>query len=177
MKTNLRTLSLAVVSTAILQLSACKKTESEATASGDSTSEPKKEMKSEAAGDPKAFADAYVAALKAKDTATLDGMMLTDGVPADTLEFFKMMREEPTDGTEISVEISAPTQEDLDKFSGEQEMPDGKMYKMPMAPSHIMTVVSATKGADGESSSKSSMPIGQKDGRFVILLPVPVAAK
>jgi hypothetical protein len=52
-------------------------------------------------------------------------------------------------------------------------MPGGKMSKMPMAPSQIMKITTETKNASGESKNTSTLPIAEKDGRFVILLPLP----
>jgi len=174
MKAPVRNLSLAVAATLALQIAACKKPEADATPKADpqpSASSPSSTSKA----DPKAFADSYLEALKAKDTAKLDGMMLTDGVPAETLEFFTMMRGEAPEGANVSVEVTPPSAEDLEMFGEAQEMPDGKMYRMPMAPSHLMKISMVTKDENGESTSSSSMPIAEKDGRFVILLPVPVS--
>lgn len=170
MKSIALNLTFIVAGAALIQLAACKKTETntDPKSGGDAGA-------ASAKADPQLFADTYLHALQNKDTPKLDSMMLTDGVPAETLEFFKMLREEPAEGTTMSVEVMAVTQADLDKFGKEQEMPDGKMYKMPMAPSHVMKVTTETKGEGGDSTGNSSMPIGEKDGRFVILLPVPVS--
>ena len=170
MKAIARNVTFILAGTALLHLAACKKSENSAdseSGGGAGTASAK--------ADPQLFAETYLHALQSKDTPKLDSMMLTDGVPAETLEFFKMMREEPGEGTTMSVEVMAVTPEDLEKYGAEQEMPDGKMYKMPMAPSHVMKITSETKDASGESKGSSSLPIGEKDGRFVILLPVPVS--
>ncbi len=164
-----RNILLALAGSGLFSLASCGKTDENT----ESKSDANASSTSEAGADPKLFAETYLYALQNKDTPKLDSMMLTDGVPAETVEFFKTMREEPGEGTSLSVEVTTPSPEDLAKFAGEQEMPDGKMYKMPMTPTHLLKITAETKDASGESKSSSSMPIAEKDGRFVILLPVP----
>lgn len=170
MKSIARNLSFIIAGTALLQLAACKKAEPNAGSKSGTDADA-----ASTKADPQLFADTYLHALKSNDTPKLDSMMLTDGVPAETLEHYKKLREESAAGTAMSVEVIAVTQAELDKFAAEEKMPDGKMYKMPMAPSHIMKITPETKGTSGEGTGSSSLPIGEKDGRFFILLRVPVS--
>ncbi len=118
------------------------------------------------------FLAAYRKALDAKDTAALDAFLLTDGTPAEVVEFFKMMREVPAGG-KTTVELKTPTAEEAAKFNQAMEMPDGKYYKLPITPSHQLVVTTATKEGESTNSSTSSFPVAMKDGKFVIPLPVP----
>lgn len=126
-------------------------------------------------GDPAAdFVASYRKALAAKDTATLDSFLMTEGAPEEIVGFFKMMRDMPTEGTP-SVELITPSAEEAAKFNKPQEMPDGKLYKLPATPTHMLVVTSESKEGESTSKSTSSFPVLLKDGRFVIPLPVPAA--
>ena len=122
--------------------------------------------------DPAAFLAAYRKALDARDTAALDTFLLTEGTPAEVVDFVKMMRDAPLEG-KVSVELKTPTPEQAAQFNQAMEMPDGKYYKLPITPSHQLVISSGTKEGESSSTSSSSFPVAQKDGKFVIPLPVP----
>lgn len=119
-----------------------------------------------------AFIATYKKALEANDTATLDGFLVTEGSPAEVVEFFKMMRDVPREGT-LTVTLETPTPEEATKFNQPMEMPDGLYYKLPLTPTHKLVVSTATKNSEGTSSSSSSLPVVAKNGKFLIPLPVP----
>ena len=104
--------------------------------------------------------------------AALDAFLLTEGTPAEVVDFFKMMRDAPLEG-KVSVELKTPTPEQAAQFNQAMEMPDGKYYKLPITPSHQLVISSGTKEGESSSTSSSSFPVAQKDGKFVIPLPVP----
>ena len=56
------------------------------------------------------------------------------------------------------------------------EMPDGKSYKLPFKPTYALVVESETKSADGSSKGSSRRPVGEKDGKLCIPVPVPATA-
>jgi len=123
----------------------------------------------------KAFVDSYKKALEAKDAAALKAFLYTEGAAKDTVEFFHMMQQAAADGPISSIELVTPTKEEVEKYNKPMTMPDGKKYKMPFVPTKQLVITSEKK--DGENSSKSTMksPVGEKNGKLVI--PVPVPAK
>ncbi len=123
----------------------------------------------------KAFVDSYKKALEAKDEKALAAFLHTEGATEETVEFFKMMQLAPTEGGTITkIELVTPTKEEAAKMSKPMEMPDGKQYKMPFTPSKQLVIVVEQKSADGSSKSTSKSPVGEKNGKLVIPVPVPV---
>ncbi len=125
-----------------------------------------------AAGDSAAFLEAYRKAIAAKDIKALDAFLLTEGSPAEVVEFFKMMRDSSLEGS-VTVDLKTPSPEEAAQFNQAMEMPDGKYSKLPVTPTHQLVVTSESKEGESSSKSTSSFPVAQKDGRFVIPLPVP----
>lgn len=124
------------------------------------------------APDPAAFVETYRKAMETKDTSTLDSFLLTDGSPAEVVEFFRMMRDAPR-SSPIQVELKTPTAEQAAQFSQAMEMPDGKYYKLPLTPTWQLVISSENKEDGSSSRTSSSFPVAQKDGKFVIPMPVP----
>jgi hypothetical protein len=91
------------------------------------------------------------------------------------VEFFTMMQGANAGQKVTSIELVTPSKEDMAKFNKPMEMPDGKKYKMPFAPTKQLVVVIEKKDGDGSSKSTSKSPVGEKNGKLVI--PVPVPAK
>jgi hypothetical protein len=54
-------------------------------------------------------------------------------------------------------------------------MPDGSKTKFPLKPTKKLKISIETKDASSNSSSSSTCMVAEKDGKFVI--PVPVPAK
>lgn len=123
----------------------------------------------------KAFVESYKKALEAGDTKALAAFLHTKGAAADTVEFFTMMQEMNAGQKVSSIELVTPTAEERKKFNTPMEMPDGKMYKMPVEPTKQLVIKIESKSAEGSSSSTSKSPVAEIDGKLVI--PVPVPAK
>ncbi len=122
----------------------------------------------------KAFVESYKKALETNDTKALAGFLYTEGAAKETIEFFTMMQNMNAGKKPTSIELVTPTAEEKVKFAKPMEMPDGKKYKMPFTPSKQLVVTYEEKSADGSSSSTSKSPVGEKNGKLVIPVPVPV---
>jgi hypothetical protein len=120
-----------------------------------------------------AFVAAFRTALEKKDQKTLDSFLLKDGTPAEIVEFFTMMMDLPAGMKIESVELATPTAEEAAKYNKAMEMPDGKSYKLPVTPTKQLVIIMKEEGANGSGTSKSSLPVAEKDGKIVIPLPVP----
>lgn len=123
----------------------------------------------------KNFIAAFRQALEKHDTKTMDSLLLKDKTPADIVEFYTMMMDLPQGMKIESIELLVPSAEDAAKFNKAMEMPDGKKYKLPIKPTKQLVIVMKEESANGNSSSKSSLPVAEKDGKLII--PLPVAAE
>lgn len=125
----------------------------------------------------KAFIASYRKALEAGDSKTLESFLYTKGAPPEIVEFFKMMMTMPLpEGGKItSIELVTPSAEEAAKLNEPNEMPDGKVYKMPLKPIKQLVIVIDVKDSNGSSKNTSKSPVAEKDGKLVI--PVPVPAK
>jgi hypothetical protein len=124
----------------------------------------------------KAFVEKYKKALEANDEKALTSFLYTKGADPEQIEFFKMMMQ-PEPGAKITkIELVKPTPEESAKFNEPMEMPDGKKYKMPFEPTYALIIETETKSGDGSSTSKSRRPVGEKDGKLCIPVPVPATA-
>ena len=123
----------------------------------------------------KAFTDKYKTAFEAKDTATLESFLYTKDANPMALEFYKMMITDGAGGKISKIELIDLSTEDAKKAEEIQEGPGGMKTKLPLKPTKKLKITVETKDANGSSSSSSESFIAEKDGKFVI--PVPVAAK
>lgn len=123
----------------------------------------------------KAFIESYKKALESNDTKALAAFLHTEGATAETVGFFTMMQTMNAGKKVASIELITPSAADIAKFNKPMEMPDGKKYVMPFAPSKQLVIVIEDKSGDSSSKSSSKSPVGEKDGKLVI--PVPVPAK
>lgn len=164
---------LALSLCAIASLSSCSKENTDSAKQAPASADKAAAAGTAAPADQeKTFLSAFRKALEGKDKTTMESMMLKDGTPAEIMEFFQMMLEVP-DGMKVeSVELVTPTAEDAAKYSKETEMPDGKKYKLPITPTKQLVIV-MNDGAGG--TSKSSLPVAEKNGKLAILMPVPAA--
>ena len=128
-----------------------------------------------AASGEQAFVTAYRTALESSDTKTLDSFFMADGTPAEVVEFFKMMREIPAGTKLVDVKLESPTAEERARFDKAMPMPDGKSYKLAVSPTKKLVVTMKSDGPNGNSTSTSTLPVAEKDGKFIIPLPVPAA--
>jgi hypothetical protein len=124
----------------------------------------------------KAFVAAYKKAFEAKDEKALAGFLYTTGATEETIGFFKMMQTAEAGAPITSIELVTPSKEEAAKLNQPMEMPDGKKYKMPIAPTKQLVLVVEHKSADGSSKSTSKSPVAEKDGKLVIPVPVPADA-
>ena len=155
---------LALSLCAIAALSSCSKNTSASTekTAASSTSAP--------ADQEQVFLTTFRKALEDKDQKTMESLMLKDETPAEIMEFFQMMLEVPAGVKVDSVELVTPSAEEAAKYNSAMEMPDGKKYKLPLIPTKQL-VIMMKEGTSG--TSKSSLPVGEKDGKFVIPMPIP----
>ena len=123
----------------------------------------------------KAFVDKYKAAYEAGDKATLESFLYTKGAHPKALEFYKMMQLQGSGSKIAKIELIDLSPEEAKAAEAVDEMPDGQKTKMPLKPTKKLKISVETKGASGNSSGSSSCLVAEKDGKFVI--PVPVPAK
>ena len=119
------------------------------------------------------FIAAFRKALESKDSKMMDLLLLKDGTPAEVVEFYTMMMDVPAGVTIESLELVTPTAEETAKFQQSLPMPDGKNYKLPITPTKQLVMIMKETGAGSSGTSKSSLPVAEKDGKLVIPLPVP----
>ena len=123
----------------------------------------------------KEFTEKYKKAFEANDTATLHSFLYTKGANPMALEFYKMMMTNGA-GEKISkIELVNLSPEDAKKAAETQDGPGGMKTKLPLQPTKKLKITVEQKDANGSSSSTSESFIAEKDGKFVI--PVPVDAK
>jgi hypothetical protein len=123
----------------------------------------------------KAFIDKYRAAYEAGDKATLESFLYTKGAHPTALEFFKMMQLQGAGSKIGKIELIDLSPEEAKAAEAIDEMPDGQKTKMPLKPTKKLKISVETKDGTNNSSSSSSCLVAEKDGKFVI--PVPVPAK
>lgn len=125
----------------------------------------------------KAFVESYQKAFETKDEKTLKSFLYTEGAPAEIVEMMTMMTLNGAGGKITKIELVTPSEEEAARYNEPQEMPDGKMYKMAFTPSKQLVIVVETKDANGSSTSTTRKPVGEKDGKLMIPLPVPAKAQ
>ena len=123
----------------------------------------------------KEFTAKYKTAYEAKDAAVLYSFLYTENANPMALGFYKMMMSNGA-GQKISkIELVDLTPDEVKKAEGIQEGPGGMKTKMPLKPTKKLRITIETKDGDNTSSSTSENFVAEKDGRFVV--PVPVTAK
>jgi hypothetical protein len=120
----------------------------------------------------KAFTDKYKAAFEAKDTATLESFLYTQGADPVAVEFYKMMQSAEAGGKISKIELVALTPEDAAKARAPQDSPGGKSC-LTLKPIKKLIITADTKSAEGSSSSKTENFVAEKDGKLVIPVPGP----
>ena len=123
----------------------------------------------------KEFTTKYKTAYEAKDTATLHSFLYTKDANPMALEFFKMMMTNGA-GEKISkIELVDLSPEDAKEAAGTRDGPGGIKTRLPLKPTKKLRITVEAKSGDNTSSSTSETFVAEKDGKFV--LPVPVTAK
>ena len=121
----------------------------------------------------KAFIDKYKTAFEAKDTATLESFLYTQGADPAILGFYKMMQSSEA-GKKISkIDLVDLTAEDMKKATTPQDSPTGGKVCLILKPTKKLIVTIEKKDANGSSSSSTENFIAEKDGKFVIPVPGP----
>jgi hypothetical protein len=121
----------------------------------------------------KSFLATYQKAFESNDQAALTSLLHTAGSPGEIIEFFVMMMTADAGKKLTRIELVTPSQEEVEKYNAQQEMPDGKMYVMGLKPVKQLVIVMEEKSDSGSSKSTSKLPVAEKDGKLVIPLPVP----
>lgn len=123
----------------------------------------------------KRFVDKYKAAYEAKDTATLESFLYTEGSDPAVLGFYKMMQSSEAGGKIASIELVNLTPEDAKKAALPQEGPGGGKLCLTLQPTKKLVISTETKDTNGSSHGTTTNFIAEKDGKFVI--PVPGSCK
>ena len=121
----------------------------------------------------KAFIDKYKTAFEARDTATVESFLYTQGADPAILGFYKMMQSSEA-GEKISkIDLVDLTPEDAKKAATPQDSPTGGKVCLVLKPTKKLIVTIEKKDANGSSSSSTENFIAEKDGKFVIPVPGP----
>ena len=121
----------------------------------------------------KAFTDKYKKAFEAKDTATLESFLYTQGADPAIVGFYKMMQSGEAGAKISSIELVALTPEDAKKANTPMESPTGGKVCLTLKPTKKLTLKIDKKDASGSSTSSTENFIAEKDGKFVIPVPGP----
>lgn len=122
-----------------------------------------------------AFLDKYKVAFEAGDKATLNSFLYTQGANPVVLDFYKMMQVDGAGGKMTKIELVELSPEDTQKAGAVMDGPGGVKMKLPLKPTKKLKFSFTTKTADSSSTASSETFVAEKDGKFVI--PVPVNAK
>jgi hypothetical protein len=121
----------------------------------------------------RAFIDKYKAAFEAKDTATLESFLYTQGADPEILGFYKMMQSSEA-GEKISkIDLVDLTPEDVKKAATPQNSPTGGKVCLTLKPVKKLVIAIEKKDANGSSTSNTENLVAEKDGNFVIPVPGP----
>ena len=120
----------------------------------------------------KAFTDRYKKAFEAKDTATLESFLYTQGSDPAALEFYKMMQSGGAGDKISSIELVNLTPDDLKKATAPMDGPTGKVC-LNLKPTKKLVIKIEKKDGSGSSSSSRENFVAEKDGKFVIPVPGP----
>jgi hypothetical protein len=121
----------------------------------------------------KAFTDKYKTAFEAKDTATLESFLYTQGADPEILGFYKMMQSSDAGGKISKIELVDLTPDDAKKAATPMDSPTGGKVCLTLKPTKKMIIATEKKDESGSSTSKSENFIAEKDGKFVIPVPGP----
>ena len=121
----------------------------------------------------KAFTDKYKKAFEAKDTATLQSFLYTQGADPAIVGFYKMMQSGEAGAKISNIELVALTPEDAKKAATPMDSPTGGQVCLTLKPTKKLIIKVEKKDANGSSSSTSENFIAEKDGKFVIPVPGP----
>ena len=121
----------------------------------------------------KAFIDKYKTAFEARDIATLESFLYTQGADPAILGFYKMMQSSEAGGKISKIELVDLTPEDAKKAAAPQDSPTGGKVCLTLKPVKKLVITIESKDANGSSTSTSENFIAEKDAKFVIPVPGP----
>jgi hypothetical protein len=114
----------------------------------------------------KAFIDKYKTAFEAKNTATLESFLYTQGADPAILSFYKMMQSAEA-GEKISkIDLVDLTSEDAKKAAAPQDSPTGGKVCLTLKPVKKLVIKIEKKDANSSSTSTSENFIAEKDGKI-----------
>lgn len=123
----------------------------------------------------KAFLDKYQKAFESGDTKTLQSFLYSQGANPMALQFYTMLQADGAGGKILKIELVDLTSDDLKKAMATMPGPGGLKMMMPLKPTKKLRIAVLKKSTDGTSTSTTENYVAEKDGKFVI--PVPVTAK
>src|ERR1700758_1357330 len=103
----------------------------------------------------KAFTDKYKKAFEAKDTATLESFLYTQGADPGIVEFYKMMQSGEAGEKIASIELVNLTPDDVKKAATSMDSPGGGKVCLPLKPTKKLVIKVEKKDANGTSSNTS----------------------
>ena len=121
----------------------------------------------------KAFTDKYKKAFEAKDMATLQSFLYTQGADPAIVGFYKMMQSSEAGEKISNIELVALTPEDAKKAATPMDSPTGGQVCLTLKPTKKLIIQVEKKDGSGSSSSSSENFVAEKDGKFVIPVPGP----
>ncbi len=121
----------------------------------------------------KTFIDKYKTAFEAKDTATLESFLYTQGADPAILGFYKMMQSGEAGDKISKIELVDLTPEDAKKAAAPQDSPTGGKVCLTLKPVKKLVIKIERKDANGSSTSTSENFIAEEDAKFVIAVPGP----
>ncbi len=98
----------------------------------------------------------------------------TENANPMALGFYRMMMSNGAGGKISKIELVDLTPEEAKKAAGTQDGPGGIKTHLPLKPTKKLVFTVETKDENGSSSSTSESFVAEKDGRFVIPVPVDV---
>src|SRR6201997_1299371 len=116
----------------------------------------------------KAFTDKYKKAFEAKDTATLESFLYTQGADPAILGFYKMMQSGEAGEKISNIELVDLTPDDAKKAATPMDSPAGGKVCLTLKPTRKLIIKVEKKDANGSSTNTSENFIAEKDGKFVI---------
>ena len=121
----------------------------------------------------KAFADKYKTAFEAKDMATLESLLYTQGADPTIVGFYKMMLSGEAGAKISKIDVVDLTPEEAQKAAGAQPAPDGGKVCLPLKATKKLVVEINSSDSNGSSKSTNTNFVAEKDGKLVIPVPGP----
>lgn len=119
------------------------------------------------------FVESYKKALENNDTAALAAFLHTEGATQETIDFFTTLQAMDAGRKIVSIQLVPLSPEERAIYNQGMSMPDGRSYKMPFTPVKQLILVVESASAEGTSQGTSKIAVGEKNGKLVIVVPVP----